>query len=408
MPLITKEMEREMKKQEKAKLAETVREKETERKKEAEAKAAKAAKEAAEEKAKVDAEWKEKERRFLGLFRRAKWAEASVIADEEAFSIRHGLLINRSVIASTYQASVYPAKRVAPKVSCASVPARDDPFESSMIVRVTVLEKCFTDYRKHLIAHSLKVIKFLGTAESLADGSHTASTALRHPALVRVFDTFISEKKAYIFMEQLSIISLYNRIKMGPGLSLEDAQTNGRQICDALNFLNRLGLAHLNVRSDNILWNEQMQVKLSGPSRLFIFWDSDLDAKIMHPRINNPNYVDHFPPEVVVKGDDFDASLVDVYSLAVLLFQMLTREKLFMRRMPFHGNESTKDLWQEDVIARKDKLKGIPEAGMSLLKQIVPCKPEERPSLQQVLESAFFSATSEAIQADISAPKLHS
>ena len=341
-----------------------------------------------------------------------------MIADEEVFANRHGLIINRSVLATTYQSTVYPAKRVAPKIGGSPAPQPDDPAESSMVVRVTVLEKCYTDYRKHLLAESLKLAKYLGTPEPSASaaagggGLQTAAPsseilALRHPALVRVFDTFVSEKKAYMFMEQLSTISLSALIKVDPGLSLDDTQTFGRQICDALNFLNRLGLAHLNVRSDNILWNEgKQQMKLSGPSRLFVCWDVDLEAKILHPRINNHNYVDHFPPEVVGKGADFDPSLVDVYSFAALLHQMLVREKLFVRQMPFHGTESTKELWEGHLLERKEKLKRVPESAMALLKQIVPVKAEERPSLQQVLQCAFFSATQEAIEAEISAPKV--
>lgn len=147
-------------------------------------------------------------------------------------------------------------------------------------------------------------------------------------------------------------------------------------------------------------------MKLSGPSRLFVCWDVDLEAKILHPRINNHNYVDHFPPEVVGKGADFDPSLVDVYSFAALLHQMLVREKLFVRQMPFHGTESTKELWEGHLLERKEKLKRVPESAMALLKQIVPVKAEERPSLQQVLQCAFFSATQEAIEAEISAPKV--
>ena len=414
MPYTTNLMERELKKQEKAKREEQMREQETLRKKEAEEAAAKAAKEAAEAKAKLDAEWKEKQRRFFALYRRAKQAEPKVIADEEVFANRHGLIINRSVLATTYQSTVYPAKRVAPKIGGSPAPQPDDPAESSMVVRVTVLEKCYTDYRKHLLAESLKLAKYLGTPEPLASaaagGAASPSSeilALRHPALVRVFDTFVSEKKAYMFMEQLSTISLSALIKVDPGLSLDDTQTFGRQICDALNFLNRLGLAHLNVRSDNILWNEgKQQMKLSGPSRLFVCWDVDLEAKILHPRINNHNYVDHFPPEVVGKGADFDPSLVDVYSFAALLHQMLVREKLFVRQMPFHGTESTKELWEGHLLERKEKLKRVPESAMALLKQIVPVKAEERPSLQQVLQCAFFSATQEAIEAEISAPKV--
>src|SRR5699024_5062847 len=117
---------------------------------------------------------------------------------------------NRTAIASTYQSQIYPAKRERARVG-ASKP-NDSAAEVKMSVRITVLDKCFTDYRKHLCETSLKLIKFLGTPESTTG---SLPTTLRHPSLVRVFETFLSPKKAYIFMEELPQGTLSMRIQAG-------------------------------------------------------------------------------------------------------------------------------------------------------------------------------------------------
>ena len=384
-----------MKKQEKDKKAQAVAEEtrqadETRKKTEEEArlKAQKEAEEkaraAAELKARQEAEWREKMRKTLAFFHRCK-TDPTVIADEETFQLRHGLVINRSVMASTYQSQIYPVKREKPRLGGGGSPKpNNEVADQKMVVRVTVLEKCFTGYRKHMCEFSLKLIKFLGTPES------PGQPALRHPSLVRVFDTFISDKKVYIFMEELPSATLSARIKTGPAMSFVEVQNTARQICDAILFLNRSGLAHLNVRADNFVWDDAKQVKLIGLSRIFQWWDPDLEQKIPHKAIPDKNYADHFPPEV--SKDDFDSSLVDIFSFGALLYQMLVREKPFHGQYPFKGNEDLKAIWEGICAAKKDKMKMISAEVKTFLGQMVACKPEERLKLDQVLESAFFQA----------------
>src|SRR5699024_5119590 len=97
-----------------------------------------------------------------------------------------------------------------------------------------VLDKCFIDYRKHLLEHSLKLIKYLGTPDSASK-----SPALRHKSLVRIFEVFNSDKKVYIFMEQLpeATATLSARIKQAAGLTLAEVTATAKQIGDALLFL---------------------------------------------------------------------------------------------------------------------------------------------------------------------------
>ena len=396
----------EMKKQEKEKkaqmAAEEARQAEEKRKKEEEEALAKAQKEAqekaraaAELKARLEAEWREKARRTLAIFRRAK-TEPVVIADEETFQLRHGLVINRIAISSTYHSQIYPVKRERPRLnSGASKP--NDSADLKLAVRVTVLDKCFTNYRKHLCETSLKLIKFLGTPESASEVTTKSPTTglqpatLRHPTLVRIFETFLSDNKVYIFMEELPQGTLSVRIKAG--MSVDEVQSVGRQIGNALFFLHGISLAHLNVRSDNFMWDDSKQVKLVGLSRLFQWWDPDLEQKILHKPILDKNYVDHFPSEVAKEGVDFDASVVDVYSLGVLLYLMLVREKF--HKTHFKGNEDMKTVWDEVCAIKKDKMKPLSDEVKALLSRIIACKPQERPKLEQLLEDPFFKAGGE-------------
>lgn len=329
-------------------------------------------------------------RRFVVAFRQSK-CEPIKIADEGTFQLRHGLTLIRSELASTYQSQVYPAKRQMPFLSTATIkPA--DPTEGEIVARLTVLDKCFPSYRKHFCEHSIKLIKFLGTPVQGEGTKHPQTATLRHASLVRVFETFVSDKKAYIFMEQFPSAPLSTSIKLGSGLTFNETHQIARQVADALFFLSRNGLAHLNVRADNFLWNQDQQIKLVGLSRLFVFWDIDLEQKILHKSISEKNYMDHFPPEVCKEDVDFDASLVDSFSFAVLLYQMLVREKPFTKWHPFNGKENMEKLWKENCKANHDRMKIIPAPVMNLLQLLLTSKPEERPKMEQLLEHPFFQA----------------
>ena len=330
-------------------------------------------------------------RKLLLAFRNAK-CDPIKIVDEDTLPMRHGLVINRTIMAGTYQGQIYPAKREKPRLHNAVVKP-ENPAESQMVVRITVLDKCFIDYRKHLCENSIKWIKFLGTAESVLNGADPCQPApLRHPSLVRVFDTFVTDKKAYIFMEQLPSSPLSAKIKFGDGLTLAETQDIARQVSDALLFLSRRYLAHLNVRADNFLLDSKKQVKLVGLSRLFLYWDSDRDQKAMHKSINEKNYMDHFPPEVCKEDVDFDPSLIDSFSFGVLLHQMLTREKPFIKWQPYKGDEDMQQLWKEHCIENKDLMKPISPLMLNLLERMLASKPQDRPSIEQVVKDDFFTA----------------
>ncbi len=154
-----------------------------------------------------------------------------------------------------------------------------------------------------------------------------ASARLSHPNIVTVFDAGISDRNAYIAMELLKGRDLRQLRQEGWHPTIWQAVTIVRRVADALAYAHSKGIVHCDVKPANIFMVGRTQPRVLdfGIARI-THQRGDADD-VGHIAGGSPYYMS---PEQV-RQEHIDRRS-DVFSLGVVLYEMLTSQK------PFRGN----------------------------------------------------------------------
>jgi serine/threonine protein kinase len=174
---------------------------------------------------------------------------------------------------------------------------------------------------------------------------------LDHPGVVKIYDYIVSEQTYFIVMEFVDGRSLAQVIAERPGgLGTERALDLFEQILDAVSYAHTFvyhdesgtthqGIVHRDLKPPNIMVTDGDRIKVTDFGIVKLVGASATDtSKIAY---GSPRYVS---PEQAA-GEHLDQRS-DIYSMGVILYEMLTGEP------PFGGRIGAKDGWQRTEILR--------------------------------------------------------
>lgn len=141
---------------------------------------------------------------------------------------------------------------------------------------------------------------------------------LEHAHIVPVYDYGVQENQPYIIMRYMRGGSLDDRLKEGQ-LTLSEASRIVKRLAVALDFVHERDIVHRDIKPANILFDESSQAYLSDFGIAKILAD---DARQLtgDKIVGTPDYMS---PEQVRAQQHIDGRS-DIYSLGVVIFQMLT------------------------------------------------------------------------------------
>jgi|GEM_PF-688076 len=199
-----------------------------------------------------------------------------------------------------------------------------------------------------------------------------------HPHIVKIIERGESNRQPYIVMELLEGIDLGEKIRKEGALSGEESLIITSQVCSALIELHRENILHRDMKPENILLlnAKKPEIKLLD----FGLARSQLATTHFTESGQIMGTIPYMPPELI-SGKETAAS-ADIYSLGVILFEMLTGKK------PFSG-DSTLQIYRAilrnnpppPISIRPD----IPEELNRLVLDMLNKNPMQRPSAEQVL-----------------------
>jgi eukaryotic-like serine/threonine-protein kinase len=150
-----------------------------------------------------------------------------------------------------------------------------------------------------------------------------AAAGLSHPNIVTVFDAGISDDNAYIAMELLSGLDLRQLRAEGWRPTSTQAALIVRRVADALAYAHGKGVIHRDVKPANIFMVGRTQPRVLdfGIARMAHLHDTPGDDEVAggSPYYMAPEQVRHQPVD----------KRADVFSLGVVLYELLTDEKPF-------------------------------------------------------------------------------
>jgi serine/threonine-protein kinase len=153
---------------------------------------------------------------------------------------------------------------------------------------------------------------------------------LLHPAIAQVYDygvhdDGVAEPAHFIVMELAPGTDLADLLRRRGRLDPEDAVTIAIQVCAALTEAHRAGVVHRDIKPGNVIVSPDLRVKVT---------DFGIARSIGHSALTDVGTIlgtaAYLPPEQARGEAATPAS--DLYSLGILLYQMLTG------RPPFEGD----------------------------------------------------------------------
>lgn len=195
-----------------------------------------------------------------------------------------------------------------------------------------------------------------------------AIAVLSHPNIVKIFDVGFSDEINFIVMEYIDGITLKEFIEQQNVLRWKDAMFFITQVLRALQHAHDRGIVHRDIKPQNIMLLSDGTIKVMdfGIARF-----SRIDGKTLSDKtIGSVHYIS---PEQA-RGD-FTDERSDLYSVGVMLYEMLTGKK------PFDGDNPVAVAvmhMQETPVMPREVNPSIPEAMEEIIIHALERNPAKR------------------------------
>lgn len=203
---------------------------------------------------------------------------------------------------------------------------------------------------------------------------------LRHPNIIRLYESFETEKHTLIVMELCSGGDLLNYITKRKRLSEDLAKFVFKALINGLTHCHRHGVLHRDIKLDNVLINTEGELKICdfGVSKAM------RKGEVITQRCGTPAYI---APEIL-KGKGYKGFASDYWSAGVALYAML------YGTVPFKST-SVKDLYQI-ILKKKIALKDdVSEEARDLLMKLLERNPRRRLSSEEILGHKWMQGIQE-------------
>ena len=199
---------------------------------------------------------------------------------------------------------------------------------------------------------------------------------LRHRNIIQLKGWFEDEQNIYLVLPYVSGGDLSSFLKKGIP-SKEETVKITTQLVSALKYCHRKGILHRDIKLNNILLDENLNIKLTDFGLSAI---KDEANALFYDRVGTARYT---APEFLYKTGHNEK--VDIWGLGIILFLLLTG------KFPFNGS-SKKSIYRRIKEKRIDYEEfNLSDDERHLLNRLLCKNPKYRIQLEHILDAEFFN-----------------
>ncbi|XVF66574.1 hypothetical protein PTKIN_Ptkin10aG0048100 [Pterospermum kingtungense] len=232
---------------------------------------------------------------------------------------------------------------------------------------------------------AIKIIDKTKTVDSAMEQSivREVSTMRRlqhHPNILKIYEVMATKTKIYLVMELASGGELFAKVLRHGRLTEPAARRYFSQLVSALHFCHQNGVAHRDVKPQNLLLDQNGNLKVSdfGLSAL----PKQINNGLLRTVCGTPAYM---APEVV-RRKGYEGSKADAWSCGVILFVLLAGY------LPFEDS---------DLVAMYKKIhrrefrfpSWISKQAKAIIWHLLDPNPDRRMSLTNLMETSWYKRT---------------
>ncbi|AES82700.1 putative, Phosphoenolpyruvate carboxykinase (ATP) CAMK-CDPK family [Medicago truncatula] len=196
-----------------------------------------------------------------------------------------------------------------------------------------------------------------------------------HPNILKIFDSFEDTDFSFIVLELCQPnYDLLERILKGP-VSEQQAATYMKNLLEAIVHCHKHGIAHKDIKPDNILFDFNGNIKLADFGSAEWLFEG---GKKRNECVGTFHYM---APEVIL-GKEHDSTKVDVWSCGVTLYVMLCAIE------PFHGEtpcDTFKAILKTNLRFPMTTFISMSTPATDLIKKMICRDPSKRISAEEAL-----------------------
>jgi eukaryotic-like serine/threonine-protein kinase len=189
---------------------------------------------------------------------------------------------------------------------------------------------------------------------------------LKHPHIVAILDAVVTEDSGHIAMELVTGGDLSQYASPGRLLPVADVLQIGFKCCGALDYAHREGIVHRDLKPANILVAKGTEVKISDFGAALLRKTQGLQTASM----GSPYYMS--PEQIESRPLTYHS---DMYSLGVVLYELLTGRKPFVADSIQALGEK---VLRQDVPPPSTLRSGVPRSVDAIVLRALGKKPEHR------------------------------